>query len=180
MIIRNLSKRERMLGIIVALLGIVAVAYSLVAEPLYNRWVALRAATNSAEFRLRRNLSVIHRRSLIEYELSNLLGDYPESSETDSKSSREWLRDIESAAAGRLWLQSFAPGEPAKTGGFYLQSVEVECNGDLASAVDFFQQVLRSSSLTRIDALRIRAATQQSNEVACYAVITKVFTDAGP
>jgi len=180
MTLRSLTSRERKLLAVAIIVGVAVVYYTMIADPSIDRWRSVTTSIQSAEFRLKRIKTVVHRRELIEFELNELLDKSTSAAEITEQSAEQWLREIERASKSNLWLRRIRPLDPVRSDAITMQSAEIECEGEFADIAKFIERILQSSAIVRIDVMRINPARNNAEDVTCHLIVTKVAYEFVP
>jgi len=173
MSLRQPTRREKLLlGVLVATVFI-SLAYSLVFSSVIQRWSEVNDSISVAERQLKKNLAIIHRKDIVEYEFENLVAQSA-GSVSDRTESGDWLKEIERVAGDRVWLQNLSPRPDRSMGSFVVQTTEVECGGTLLGLAEFLYELLHSPLLLRVDRMRLSVGSSGSRELKCYLVISRI------
>lgn len=171
--LRQPTSREKLLLGILTATALCALAYTLVFSSMIQSWSVVNDSISIAEKQLKKNLAIIHRRDIIEYEFDNLVARKTTGAADRSETS-DWLKEIERVAGNRVWLQNLSPRPDRSMGSFVIQTTEVELRGTLLGIAQFLYEILHSPMLLRIDQMRLSVGSSDSDDMKCHLVISRM------
>ncbi|MFH1282904.1 MAG: type 4a pilus biogenesis protein PilO [bacterium] len=177
MIIKHLSKRERILFYI-TLLFIVGVLFNfLIISPLANLKEKLSFEIIRKEIALKKNMSVISKKKEIQ-ENYNILSNFIKKQGSDEEESANLLKEIETLASkSKISLINIKPKPPKEMEFYKIYSVEIEGEGYLEQLVRFIYNLEQSKQLLKAEKLNISVKSSSSSTLKFSLLVGTLFTD---
>ena len=170
----SVTKREKILFILVAIAIIGSLAYSLIIEPLYNKFNDLNQEIESKEIRLRKNTKLINERDAINEEF-NKYSQQLKVKSTDEEEMASVLSEIEKIGkSSGVYLSDVKP-QPIKDNKFYrLLSVEIKFQASLDTLSKFIYELQCSPFLLKVRRLQVISKGQETNFIEGNIQINKI------
>jgi len=168
------SKRERLLFIIVAVVIIASLSYSLIIDPLYNKLKTLEEEIEAKEIRLTKNIRLIAERDAINEEF-NKYSQQLKVKSTDEEEMASVLSEIERIGkSSGVYLNDVKP-QPIKDNQFYrVLSVEIKFQASPDNLSKFIYDLQSSPFLLKVKRLQIISKGQETNFVEGNIQISKI------
>jgi len=168
----NFSKREKVLiAVFLGVLGLYLIV-NFYAVPTFSTWNTINDEIRTTEIRLKRNKAIIDRKDIIQNDYDKLTSD--RFGKLLQSKSGEWLNSIEKAAGKNVWIENISPGPVKDMKTFQIQTVDIECNGELIDLTNFIYKIIHSPYLLKVDVLRFKVLSPTKNTIQCSLVISKL------
>ena len=175
MFIQNLSKREKTILSICVILGVTAIAYSLIIEPFIMRWRTLNDQIESKIALLIKNTRLLKMHKALEAEYAKYHG-FMEISEDEEKELAKALGEIENVSAkSSCNIANIKPRASRKLGNYKEIFFEVTAEGSISELAQFLYEIETSREYLRIRHFTIMSKAGPPDKLKGTFLISKII-----
>ena len=178
MLIKNLTKREKMIASATLAVGILAFAYAVVIEPACGRWGRLSNETASAEGVLKKDMKILSMNKVLEADYAKL-SKYAKSAKKAEESMADILTYIEAVSRDDSCLIiNIKPLGVKEMGSHKAALIDVTAEADMSQFSKFLYDIENSPQyLLRVRRFTISSKSGQTGTLRGTFLISKILLD---
>ncbi len=163
MLLKNLHQREKtLLAVTIAVLLSFA-CYRGIFEPIYRHWQEISADIRHNTVLLKKDFKLLAQKSEIEKRYT-LYEDYAKTRGSDEEEMANLLAEVESLArAATIKISNLKPRPVEKIDFYRNYALELKCEANIKALIHFIYELQRSSSLLKVEKLRLINPGQNKN-----------------
>ncbi len=171
----NLSKRERNISMVIALLLFSYAAYSFLFAPLAERLSVLNKEIAAKELKLKKNKKILGREQVVTADYQKY-EKYLRQGSSDEQEMASVLSEIEAVAHSvNIRINDMKPRKVKKIDFYNSFAVEVESEGKLLEIVKFIYQLQSPPHLLKAEKVRLERQASSAASLKGYLLVTKIL-----
>jgi len=173
--LKNLSKRERLLGSATATLAIAALAYVFVIEPLMSRWSMLEGQIKDKEVLLVKNSKIMRDKRGIQQAYSEFRKYLKQEKTSIEEENALALSSIEKIAKKTsTQITNIKPLTDKRYEDYVKFTLRVTIESDISSLTRFIYELQSSEELLKIEKMVLRAKERSRSTLKAVLHVTKI------
>ena len=173
--LKNIAKREKILGIITIGVVLAALMYNFVVEPLVKRWNALEKGVSDKEALLRKHNRILRNKEIIEKSHSKYTAYFETEILTAEEESAIVLSNIEKLARGTdVRITNIKPLTVKNFENYNKYTFRVSTESRMEQLSKFIYDLQSSQQLLKIERMVLRAKERQPNMIKAILHINKI------
>jgi len=175
MFIKNLGKRERILFAACIVLAAMAMIYSLLIDPVVNRWKILNTQISAKKAQLIKNTRLLSMYKTLEAEHAKYQGvvELGTNEEEEQRKALSTIEDVSRKTACHIF--NIKPRPSKKLGNYKEISFEVTVGGGIGEISQFLHEIETSREHLRIRQLTITSRLSASEKLKGIFLISKII-----
>jgi hypothetical protein len=173
--LKNIKKRERVLGTITIIIAITALSYNFVVEPLTNRWSGLEKEIRDKEILLTKHNRILRDREEIEKLHSEYTKYFQKEKLTPEEESATALSNLEKLARkAKVRITNIKPLAIRSYENYAKFTFKVTTESRIDELTNFIYSLQTSEQLLKTDRMVLRAKERQHEVIKAILHITKI------
>ena len=171
----NIAKREKILGMVTAVVIFGALAYNFVIEPLARRWNVLEKDIREKEALLRKHNRILRNKEIIEKLHSEYMGYFETEMLTQEEESAIVLSSIEKLArAANVRITNIKPLAIKSHENYNKYTFRITTESPMSALSKFIYDFQSSQQLLKLERMVLRAKERKRNVIKAILHITKI------
>jgi len=172
--IRNLSKKEKILLTACIVIAGIAIVYGVIIEPIVIHWKTINSEINTKTTLLLKNTRLLDMNRVLEAEYAKYRG-FLDVSQNEEEESRKALAEIETISkASKVYIVNVKPRSPKKLGNYKELMLEVVAEGSIEELSRFLYEIETSKARLRISHFTIASKSGSTGSIKAMFLIGKI------
>ena len=173
--LENITKREKILGVITISAALAAIAYNQVIEPLVKRWNTLEKEIRHKEVLLAKHSRILRNKNVIEKSHSEYARFFQTKELTPGEETAIALSGIEKLArAANVHITNIKPLATKSFENYNKFTYRVATESRIGELAKFIYDLKSSEQLLKIETMTLRAKERQPDTIKATLHITKI------